>query len=169
MSILSIEIHRKKSEKRSRFLPGLSSSNRNKGDITAVNQEMIQQNIDPNPINGIEPMQLIAPPPSVLSCVRLRSGQVKLFNLQVKLNQWQNADAIPQRRLKQHVVCLHHFFRPMKLDRNLDGRTRRETTPKATLLSYPPMRRPGFAPRWMTRTGSCRSVCSFSSPAIWSS
>jgi AraC family transcriptional regulator len=98
---------------------------------------MIQQKIDLNLIGGIEPMQLIAPPPFVLSCVRLRSGQVKLFNLQVKLNLWQNADAIPRHRLKQHVVCLHHFDRPMKLDRNLAGRTRRETTAKGDIAFVP--------------------------------
>ena len=98
---------------------------------------MIQPNIHLNSIGGIEPMQLIAPTPSLLSCVRLRSGQVKLFNLQVKLNLWQNADAISQHRPKQHVVCLHHFDRAMKFDRNLAGRTRRETTAKGDIAFLP--------------------------------
>src|SRR5260221_2810501 len=75
--------------------------------------------------------------PSLLSCVQLRSGQVNLFNLRLKLNLWQNADAMPQRRPKQHVVCLHHFHRPMKFDRNLDGRTRRETTAKGDIAFLP--------------------------------
>jgi AraC family transcriptional regulator len=73
----------------------------------------------------------------LLSCVQLRSGQVKLFNLLLKLNQWQNADAIPRNRPKQHVVCLHHFERSMKFDRNLDGRTRRETTAKGDIAFMP--------------------------------
>src|SRR6202022_294901 len=77
------------------------------------------------------------PPPSLLSCVQLRSGQVKLFNLRLKLNLWQNADAMPQRRPKQHVVCLHHFHRPMKFDRNLDGRARRETTANGDVAFLP--------------------------------
>jgi AraC family transcriptional regulator len=105
---------------------------------------MIPQNIDPNPIGGIDygskctpPEFEFAPPPSLLSCVRLRSGQVKLFNLQVKLNLWQNAYAIAQHRSKQHVVCLHHFDRPMKFDRNLNGRTRRETTAKGDIAFLP--------------------------------
>jgi len=41
--------------------------------------------------------------PHLLSCVQLRSGQVKLFNLLLKLDQWENADAIPLNRPKQHV------------------------------------------------------------------
>ena len=86
---------------------------------------------------GVEPMQLISAPASMLSCVQLRSGQVKLLNLQLKLNQWQNPDAIPQLRPKQHVVCLHHFDRPMKFDRNLDGRTQRETTAKGDIAFMP--------------------------------
>jgi AraC family transcriptional regulator len=87
------------------------------------------------------------PASSSLSSVQLRSGQVKLFNLQVSLNFWQNADAIRwfcyrggftlQRRPKQHVVCLHHFERPMKFDRNLDGRTRREITAKGDIAFLP--------------------------------
>ena len=77
-------------------------------------------------------------PPSLLSCVKLRSGEVKLFNFRVNLlDLRQNADAIPQHRPKQHVVCLHHFDRPMKFDRNLDGRTRRETTAKGDIAFLP--------------------------------
>jgi AraC family transcriptional regulator len=95
---------------------------------------MIQQN------SGSEygqPEFKFVPPPSLLSCVRLHSGQVKLFNLRVRLNLWQNAYVIPQHRPKQHVVCLHHFDRPMKFDRNLDGRTRRETTAKGDIAFMP--------------------------------
>ncbi len=78
------------------------------------------------------------PPPSLLSCVQLRGGQVKLFNLKLKLNLGQNADPIrSQFRPKQHVVCLHHFDRPMKFDRNLDGRTRQETTAKGDIVFLP--------------------------------
>jgi len=78
------------------------------------------------------------PPPSLLSWVRLPSGQVKLFNFRAKLsNLWQYADAMPQHRPKQHVVCLHHFDRPMKFDRNLDGRTRRETTANGDIAFLP--------------------------------
>src|SRR5258708_19944913 len=75
--------------------------------------------------------------PHLLSCVQLRSGQVKLFNLLLKLDQWEKADAIPLNRPKQHVVCLHHFDRLMKFDRNLDGRTRRETTAKGDIAFMP--------------------------------
>jgi len=75
--------------------------------------------------------------PHLLSCVQLRSGQVKLFNLLLKLDQWENADAIPLNRPKQHVVCLHHFDRLMKFDRNLDGRTSRETTAKGDIAFMP--------------------------------
>lgn len=83
------------------------------------------------------PREFVAPS-SLLSCVRLRSGQVKLFNFRAKLsNLWQYADAMPQHRPKQHVVCLHHFDRPMKFDRNLDGRTRRETTAKGDIAFLP--------------------------------
>jgi AraC family transcriptional regulator len=95
---------------------------------------MIQQN------KGSEysqPEFKFVPPPSLLSCVRLRSGQVKLFNLRVRLNLWQNTYSIPQHRPKEHVVCLHHFDRPMKFDRNLDGRTRRETTAKGDIAFMP--------------------------------
>jgi AraC family transcriptional regulator len=75
---------------------------------------------------------------SPLSCVRLRGGQVKLFHLRAKLfNLLQNPYAIAQLRPKQHVVCLHHFDRPMKFDRNLDGRTRREITAKGDIAFLP--------------------------------
>jgi hypothetical protein len=60
------------------------------------------------------PPRQFVPPPSLLSWVRLRSGQVKLFNFRVRLSDlWQYADSIPQHRPKQHVVCLHHFDQPM--------------------------------------------------------
>ena len=73
-----------------------------------------------------------------LSCVRLRGGQVKLFNLRAKLSKLrQNAFAIAQLRPKQHVVCLHHFDRPMKFYRNWDGRTRREITAKGDIAFLP--------------------------------
>src|SRR6201987_2114670 len=95
---------------------------------------MIQQN------NGSEygqPEFKFVPLPSLLSCVGLPSGQVKLFNLRARLNLWQNVHVLPQHRPKQHVVCLHHFDRPMKFDRNLDGRTRRETTAKGDIAFLP--------------------------------
>jgi AraC family transcriptional regulator len=84
------------------------------------------------------PPRQFVPAPSLLSSVRLCSGQVKLFNFRVRLsNLWQYADAIPQHRPKQHVVCLHHFDRPMKFERNLDGRTRRETTANGDIAFLP--------------------------------
>ena len=84
------------------------------------------------------PPRQFVPPPSLLSWVRLRSGQVKLFNFRVRLsNLWQYADAIPQHRPRQHVVCLHHFDHPMKFERNLDGRTRRETTANGDIAFLP--------------------------------
>jgi hypothetical protein len=84
------------------------------------------------------PSREFVSPPSLLSSVRLRSGQVKLFNFRAKLSDlWQIADAIPQHRPKQHVVCLHHFDRPMKFDRDLDGRTKRETTAKGDIAFLP--------------------------------
>jgi hypothetical protein len=77
-------------------------------------------------------------PPSLLSCVKLRSGQAKLSNFRAKLsNLRQNAEAVPQHRPEQHVVCLHHFDRPMKFHRNLAGRTRRETTAKGDIAFLP--------------------------------
>ena len=76
--------------------------------------------------------------PSLLSCVRFRSGQVKLLNFRVELlNMRQIADAIPQHRPKQHVICLHHFDQPVTFERNLDGRTRRETTAKGDIAFLP--------------------------------
>jgi AraC family transcriptional regulator len=83
------------------------------------------------------PPQFVVPA-SLLSCVKLRSGQVKLFNFRAKLSDlWKLAEAVPQHRPKQHVVCLHHFDRPMKFDRNLDGRTKREITAKGDVAFLP--------------------------------
>ena len=77
-------------------------------------------------------------PRSLLSCVKLRGGQVKLFNFQAKLFDVRQVwDAILQHRPKQHVVCLHHFDRPMKIERHLDGRNRRETTAKGDIAFLP--------------------------------
>jgi AraC family transcriptional regulator len=81
--------------------------------------------------------ELVAPP-SLLSCIGLRNGEVKLLNFQARLfDLWRSADAVPLHRPKQHVVCLHHFDRPMKLDRNLDGRNRRENTVKGDIAFLP--------------------------------
>ena len=64
--------------------------------------------------------------------------KVKLFSFRVKLSDlWQYADAIPQHRPKRYVVCLHHFDHPMKFERNLDGRTRRETTANGDIAFLP--------------------------------
>jgi AraC family transcriptional regulator len=87
-------------------------------------------------------------PPSLLSCIGLRNGQVKLLNFRARLfDLRRSADAVPLHRPKQHVVCLHHFDRPMKLERNLDGRNRRETTAKGDIAflpaDAPTMLRPG--------------------------
>src|SRR6516225_9096815 len=77
-------------------------------------------------------------PPVLLSSAQLQSGQVKLLNLRTGVfDLWQNADAIPQHRPKQHVVCLHHFDQPMNFDRDLDGRTRRETTANGDIAFLP--------------------------------
>jgi AraC family transcriptional regulator len=77
-------------------------------------------------------------PPSLLSCIGLRHGQVKLLNFQARLfDLSRSADAVPLHRPKQHVVCLHHFDRPVKLDRNLDGRSRRENTVKGDIAFLP--------------------------------
>ena len=85
----------------------------------------------------VSPYQLVAPP-SLLSSVGLRNGQVKLLNFQARLfDVRQSADAIPLHRPKQHVLCLHHSDRPMKLERNLDGRNRRETTGKGDIAFLP--------------------------------
>jgi AraC family transcriptional regulator len=77
-------------------------------------------------------------PPSLLSRIGLRNGQVQLFNFQARLfDLRQGADAVPSHHPKQHVVCLHHFQRPMKLERNLDGRNRRETSAKGDIAFLP--------------------------------
>src|ERR1700747_1339290 len=77
-------------------------------------------------------------PPSLLSSVRLRSGQVKLFNFRAKLSDlWQTADAILQHRPNHHGVSLYHFDRPIKSARNLHGRTTRETTAKGNFAFLP--------------------------------
>jgi len=84
------------------------------------------------------PPRDLVPPPSLLNCVWLRGGQVKLFNFRAKLsNLWKYAEAIPLHRPKQHVICLHHFDRPMKFDRDLDGRTKREATVKGDIAFLP--------------------------------
>jgi AraC family transcriptional regulator len=63
---------------------------------------------------------------------------VKLFNFRAKLSDlWQIADAIPMHHPKQHVVCLHHFDRAVKLERRLDGRKRRETSAKGDIAFLP--------------------------------
>jgi AraC family transcriptional regulator len=77
-------------------------------------------------------------PPSLLSCIGLRNGQVQLFNFQARLfDLRQGLDAVPSHHPKQHVVCLHHFNRPMKLERNLDGRNRQETSAKGDVAFLP--------------------------------
>ena len=87
--------------------------------------------------SAVTPYQ-VAAPHSWFSCVGPRNGQVKLLNFQAKLfDVRQRADAIPMHRPKQHVLCLHHFDRPMKLERNLDGRNRRETTGKGDIAFLP--------------------------------
>ena len=87
---------------------------------------------------SIPPEFECVPSPLVLSSIRLRSGQVKLFNLRLRLDLWQSADGIRSPlRPKQHVVCLHHFRRPMKFYRNLDGRSKRETTAKGDIAFVP--------------------------------
>ncbi|MBV8813438.1 MAG: hypothetical protein JO271_03030 [Verrucomicrobia bacterium] len=87
-------------------------------------------------------------PPSLLSCIGLRNGQVRLLSFRATLFDLRRcADVIPLHHPKQHVICLHHFDRPMKLERNLDGRNRRETTAKGDVaflpLDAPTMLRPG--------------------------
>jgi AraC family transcriptional regulator len=84
------------------------------------------------------PAPLYTAPSYLLSYVRHRSGQVKLFNFRARLFELrQNAEAIPQHRPMQHVVCLHHFDRPMKLERHLDGRNRRESSAKGDVAFLP--------------------------------
>jgi AraC family transcriptional regulator len=87
--------------------------------------------------SAVSPYQ-VAAPHSWFSCVGLRNGQVKLLNFRGRLLDLRpSADAIPLHRPKQHVVCLHHFDRPMKLERNLDGRNRRENTVKGDIAFLP--------------------------------
>ena len=92
--------------------------------------------------------EFVSSAPLLLNCVGLRNGEVKLLNFRAKLiDLRKNADAIPMHRPKQHVVCLHHFERPMKLERSLDGRNRRESTTKGDIAFLPAhaptMLRPG--------------------------
>ena len=87
--------------------------------------------------SAVTPYQVTGPH-SWFSWVGLRNGQVKLLNFQARLfDVRQSADAIPLHRPKQHVLCLHHFDRPMKLERNLDGRNRRETTGRGDIAFLP--------------------------------
>ena len=87
--------------------------------------------------SAISPYQ-VAAPHSRSSCVGLRNGQVKLLSFQARLFEVrQEADAIPLHRRKQHVICLHHFDRPMRLERSLDGRNRRETSAKGDIAFLP--------------------------------
>jgi AraC family transcriptional regulator len=87
--------------------------------------------------SAVSPYQ-VAAPHSWFSCVGLRNGQVKLLNFRARLlDLRQSAEAIPSHRPKQHVVCLHHFDKPMKLERNLDGRNRRENTAKGDIAFLP--------------------------------
>ena len=87
--------------------------------------------------SAVSPYQVSAPH-SWFSCVGLRNGQVKLLSFRARLfDIQQSADAIPLHRPKQHVICLHHFDRPMKLERNLDGRNRRETSAKGDIAFLP--------------------------------
>jgi hypothetical protein len=77
-------------------------------------------------------------PLSFVSCVQLRGGRAKLFNLRVNLlNLREMAYAMPQHRPKQHVVCVHHNIRPIQFDRHLDGRNKRETTAKGDIAFQP--------------------------------
>jgi AraC family transcriptional regulator len=77
-------------------------------------------------------------PPTLLKSIGLPRGQVKLLNFRAKLSDvWQCADALPLHHPKQHVVCLHHFKEPMKFDRSLDGRTRREITAEGDIAFLP--------------------------------
>jgi len=87
--------------------------------------------------SAVSPYQVTGPH-SWFSWVGLRNGQVKLLNFRAMLSDlWQSANAIPFHRPKQHVVCLHHFDRPMKLERNLDGRHRRENSAKGDIAFLP--------------------------------
>ena len=85
----------------------------------------------------VSPYQ-VAAPQSWFSCVGLQNGQVKLLNFRARLLDLRpSAEAIPLHRPKQHVVCLHHFDRPMKLERSLDGRNRRENSTKGDIAFLP--------------------------------
>jgi hypothetical protein len=87
--------------------------------------------------SAVSPYQ-VAAPHSWFSSVGLRNGQVKLLNFRARLLDLRpSAEAIPLHRPKQHVVCLHHFDRPMKLERNLDGRNRRENSAKGDIAFKP--------------------------------
>ncbi|PWT82328.1 MAG: hypothetical protein C5B58_08450 [Acidobacteria bacterium] len=77
-------------------------------------------------------------PPTLLRCIGLPAGQVKLLNFQAKLSDiWRCADALPLHHPKQHVLCLHHFNESMKFDRSLDGRSRREITGEGDVAFIP--------------------------------
>jgi len=87
--------------------------------------------------SAVSPYQVTAPH-SWFSSVGLRNGQVKLLNFRARLRDLRpSADAISLHRPKQHVVCLHHFDQPMKLERNLDGRSRWENTAKGDIAFLP--------------------------------
>ncbi|MBV8216517.1 MAG: helix-turn-helix transcriptional regulator [Verrucomicrobia bacterium] len=87
--------------------------------------------------SSVSPYQ-VATPDSWFSWVELRNSQVKLLNFRARLRDLRpSADAIPLHRPKQHVICLHHFEQPLKLERNLDGRNRRETTAKGDIAFLP--------------------------------
>jgi len=87
--------------------------------------------------SAVSPYQ-VAAPHSWFNCVGLRNGQVKLLNFRARLLDLRSsAAAIPEHRPKQHVVCLHHFDRPMKLERSLDGRNRREYSAKGDVAFLP--------------------------------
>jgi AraC family transcriptional regulator len=87
--------------------------------------------------SAVSPYQ-VAGAQSWFSCVGLQNGQVKLLNFRAKLLDVRpSAEAIPLHRPKQHVVCLHHFDRSMKLERSLDGRNRRENSAKGDIAFLP--------------------------------
>ena len=87
--------------------------------------------------SAVAPYQ-VAAPQSWFSCVGLQNRQVKLLNFRARLFDLRpSAEAIPLHRPKQHVVCLHHFDRPMKLERSLDGRNRRENSVKGDIAFLP--------------------------------
>ena len=87
--------------------------------------------------SAVSPYQ-VAAPQSWFSCVGLQNGQVKLLNFRARLLDLRpSAEAIPLHRPKQHVVCLHYFDRPMKLERSLDGRNRRENSAKGDIAFLP--------------------------------